>query len=421
MKKIILYFLTSLFSHQCIIAQDTIIVNHVSDWQFPTLCTNVYIEGKNLYSTTIDNIFQIYLLNEENNFILQGECLNVNGSKGILIKDTLAFTLCDTSLSIINISNFNFPNKLSEYPLQESGISGSDIRDSLLIFHSWQGLSIINISDPFLPYLEFQSTIIPGRPTIDNNLLYLLWDEAVDVFDISNPSSPIYVTSFADTLWDLQDIVVRNDTVIISRNWCISMSDCYSEVLFYKRMINNNHVYLYNLDIPYPNDDLELLNDYLFINSGTLILNKNTGEVVGRINYGYLSYFQIFFTSNENFFRCDANIEHHYEHIRIMEYVIVTNISDVYNSNVKEYFISQNFPNPFNPVTNIEFSIPNSGIVQLKVYDIIGNEISTIINEYKDTGKYEVEFDASNLSSGVYFYRMISGSYVETKKMVLLR
>ncbi|MEP0861800.1 MAG: T9SS type A sorting domain-containing protein [Ignavibacterium sp.] len=100
--------------------------------------------------------------------------------------------------------------------------------------------------------------------------------------------------------------------------------------------------------------------------------------------------------------------------------VIVTSIENSTHF-VNTYYISQNYPNPFNPVTKIKFSIPKSDIVKIGVYDVLGKEIQTLLNAYKTTASYEVDFDASSLPSGVYFYRMISGSYVETKKMILLR
>lgn len=86
-----------------------------------------------------------------------------------------------------------------------------------------------------------------------------------------------------------------------------------------------------------------------------------------------------------------------------------------------DYHLSQNYPNPFNPMTNFEFRIADFGFVSLKVYDILGREISTLINEEKSAGTYKISFDASSLPSGIYFYRLQAGSYVETKKMVLLR
>lgn len=89
--------------------------------------------------------------------------------------------------------------------------------------------------------------------------------------------------------------------------------------------------------------------------------------------------------------------------------------------------LEQNYPNPFNPSTNIRFRIPAStaggsdfGFVSLKVFDILGNEVATLVNEEKKPGNYKVEFDGSNLSSGVYFYQLTASSFIQTKKMILL-
>jgi photosystem II stability/assembly factor-like uncharacterized protein len=91
-----------------------------------------------------------------------------------------------------------------------------------------------------------------------------------------------------------------------------------------------------------------------------------------------------------------------------------------------DYLLFQNYPNPFNPVTKIKYSIPSNlkrEMVNalLKVYDILGNKIETLLNEEKPAGTYEVLWNAANLPSGVYFYQLRSGSFVETKKMILIR
>jgi len=86
-----------------------------------------------------------------------------------------------------------------------------------------------------------------------------------------------------------------------------------------------------------------------------------------------------------------------------------------------EYTLSQNYPNPFNPQTKIKYSIPQSGNVLIKVFDVVGKEIKILVDEYKNAGIYELYFNANNLSTGVYFYRMVSGSYSKTNKMILLR
>lgn len=101
---------------------------------------------------------------------------------------------------------------------------------------------------------------------------------------------------------------------------------------------------------------------------------------------------------------------------------ITTGIEDHQEEIIPEQFtLSQNYPNPFNPSTTIKFQIPNASFVTLKVYDVLGNEVATLFNEEKPAGNYEVDFDAKGLSSGIYFYKLQAGSFVETKKMILLR
>jgi Secretion system C-terminal sorting domain len=95
----------------------------------------------------------------------------------------------------------------------------------------------------------------------------------------------------------------------------------------------------------------------------------------------------------------------------------------VENTNIAElnFSLYQNFPNPFNPLTKINYQIPELSFVSIKVFDVLGNEITTLINEEKPTGSYEVEFKATGLPSGVYLYRLRAGKYIETKKMLLIK
>lgn len=106
----------------------------------------------------------------------------------------------------------------------------------------------------------------------------------------------------------------------------------------------------------------------------------------------------------------------------------VTDIAD--NSQPEEYYLYQNYPNPFNPVTSIQYAISSRQRIVLKVYDILGNEVATLVDGEKPAGTYEVEFNAKGLPSGVYFYQLLvsalrndgkAGSYIETKKMLLLK
>ena len=115
------------------------------------------------------------------------------------------------------------------------------------------------------------------------------------------------------------------------------------------------------------------------------------------------------------------------EIITLVEHEIISNLPTSYS-------LGQNYPNPFNPTTKIKYTIPSVEtrhasslqMISLKIYDILGNEIATLVNEEKPAGSYEVEFSVGqdsrpDISSGVYFYRLQAGSFIETKKMVLLR
>ncbi len=86
-----------------------------------------------------------------------------------------------------------------------------------------------------------------------------------------------------------------------------------------------------------------------------------------------------------------------------------------------EYVLGQNFPNPFNPSTRINYFVPKESFVSLKVYDFLGREVTTLVSEIKSTGSYELSFDSSNLTSGTYFYTMIADNYMVTKKMIILK
>ncbi len=89
--------------------------------------------------------------------------------------------------------------------------------------------------------------------------------------------------------------------------------------------------------------------------------------------------------------------------------------------NPASYSLGQNYPNPFNPSTTIDYSLAEHGSITIKVYNLIGKEMATLVNEEKPAGNYSVKFDASSLSSGVYFYTMKSGNFTQTRKFILMK
>ncbi|MBK8552301.1 MAG: T9SS type A sorting domain-containing protein [Ignavibacteria bacterium] len=100
---------------------------------------------------------------------------------------------------------------------------------------------------------------------------------------------------------------------------------------------------------------------------------------------------------------------------------MITSIQSLSTTIPSDFYLEQNYPNPFNPVTKLEFEISDLGFVSLKVYGALGKEVVTLVNEKLSPGKYQVEFDGSGLTSGVYFYRLTAGEFTDTKRMILIK
>ena len=110
---------------------------------------------------------------------------------------------------------------------------------------------------------------------------------------------------------------------------------------------------------------------------------------------------------------------------------LITDVKAEVSELQEEFYLSQNYPNPFNPITTISFSIPQSQNMELKVFDVLGNEIATLLNEYREAGEHKIRFsatggsafggDAYSLPSGIYFYKLIAGDFIQTKKMLLIK
>jgi len=139
--------------------------------------------------------------------------------------------------------------------------------------------------------------------------------------------------------------------------------------------------------------------------ANTTVFIDSTVFVDSTYTYAVFAYYELGFSDTSN-----------HETI-VLNPVNVTPVNQVVNS----FSLWQNYPNPFNPTTKIGFRIANFGFVTLKVYDVLGNEIATLVNQDLSAGEYEVEFSATEFSSGIYFYRLQSGTFIETKWMVLLK
>jgi len=100
---------------------------------------------------------------------------------------------------------------------------------------------------------------------------------------------------------------------------------------------------------------------------------------------------------------------------------MLTTIDDQKKNSPTKYEVYQNYPNPFNPSTTISYQIPSESFVTLKVYDLLGRELEVLVREEKTAGFYNIKYDATNLSSGIYFYTIRAGDFIQTKKFILLK
>lgn len=208
----------------------------------------------------------------------------------------------------------------------------------------------------------------------------------------------------------------NNNTQVIGEEWDDSAKVWYSyDRMTYEYDSNSNMLLeLYQ----YRDNPGEWINSY-----HSIYKYDEKGELVNAVYEewindawtkwdGYLSFDAP--GNDDNFF--------YYTAWQIEKVIYITGTDVAENTEiVKKYTLSQNYPNPFNPYTNIAYSIPRSGHITLKVYSILGKEVMTLVNENQAAGEYTVGFNAGNLSSGVYIYRIDAGNYTSSKKLTLLR
>jgi hypothetical protein len=119
-------------------------------------------------------------------------------------------------------------------------------------------------------------------------------------------------------------------------------------------------------------------------------------------------------------YACGAGDDYYFDNVSLAQVLAKAGEQEIAEQPTT-FLLEQNFPNPFNPTTTIRFQVPNDGHVSLKVFDMLGREVATLVNEVRDAGLYEAVFDATNLSSGMYFYKLESGSFVQAKKMIIMK
>ncbi len=244
--------------------------------------------------------------------------------------------------------------------------------------------------------------------------------------DITVDNQPIDFVDIADTI-AIDNLSILNDNLISEP---IGVSD------------NSNFVYSVQYGINDSLSAVQAMIDDRFISFKVQLLDAGTGEIIGDYDdvtynaenifeYGNISYqvntqgignrtVRLKLVVGNNF-NCDYTMSKIYSDASVLAKSNFKQIDFSGSNPVKTYELTQNYPNPFNPSTTIKYQIPQSGNVTVKVFDILGAEVATLVNEFQNKGRYEVNFDASKLSSGVYIYRLQVNDYSASKKMVLMK
>jgi hypothetical protein len=272
-----------------------------------------------------------------------------------------------------------------------------DSEDETILWSST--IEFLQQNSPQMLHLKFDGRYIFGG--LADGPYYL---KDLQIYHVGDPSQTINLTEpyttqqynytafetagvITGTITDSADNPVRNAFLIIADNDndYSSASGKYNLVL-----LNEGE---YNLKIEGP-DTLDLdwsiyLNGSFFVTGDSLLVNSSIGQIVN---------------------------------VDFRSPIIISDVKDYFESQIpSNYYLMQNFPNPFNPSTLINYSIPEQTHVILKIFDMLGNEIKTLVNKEQYAGNYEVKFNASFLSSGIYFYRLQTGSFTDTKRMILIK
>jgi hypothetical protein len=382
-------------------------INSTEGMQFKTLFKDMTVSGFRSYgsSSNVPNI------NKSNNNSVYNFAFSERSNNAIM------------GVTSLNLSSLSGLDIIGESVQVGNGNDMDDIR----------GMSFLATTQPYFFKISKKfGNLLPKQSTLS----ILSGREGV----VFKDSAQFYFT-VGDVIINEQPVqfIELPDSVLIN-----SESKLNEYLVTEPFTIDNNATFYYSVQYGISDSvsGIAALTDSLFINFKVELVDANTEEIISILDDVAYNKDSIFIYNNIAYQVTTSGLNNRQVKLRLKAY---TNSQFNYsltqrfaeesvlgkmnfkqksldiNGTIKEYELVQNYPNPFNPSTAIRYQIPQDGIVTLKIYDILGSEVATLVNEQKAAGKYEVNFNASALASGVYLYKIQSGSFVSSKKMILIR
>ena len=396
--------------------------------------------GGNVNKMTVDSSYHAYLaelsaglkildFSSPSSPKLVGYYLTNEEVIDVAVSGGYAYLDCDSDLQVLDVSNPSSPKFVSKVLFNDTlhsnnflCLDGSELFDT----RASEKLYAIDISDPQKPKVE--STVplrgIPAGLSQSNDYLYAaIVETGIQVFNISKPNTPIDsaflkvaglggLTTYKNSLFAMGD-----DTTL--KQYGLERYDITNPV---------NPLFKYFVHTPggfVTPTDIKVDKYYAYVNTG-LYTEGNTLYAISISNQDSGGIIYSASTPSQQGYDFNSIVVYNgiiltgYLGVDIFKNNLITEITTS-TTTPNNFELYQNYPNPFNPSTTINYQIPKGGMVIIKIYDILGREIKTLVNGYKPAGRYNVTFNAHNLASGVYIYQLKSGSFVASKKLVLIK
>lgn len=373
--------------------------------------TNYLIADKNFVYIS-DMGLRIIDVSDPYNPLRVGVFQTIYGTDKIYKKDNLIF-LADSNIDGLRIIDVEYPN----YPLELSQISSPIYINSIGVYQNylylaqWDSIGIWDITGPRFPIhinTLHLSDLCWEFIIKDSLLITSIGPGELKIYSLSDPELPNLISVY-QTEYEAQNLACQG-------NYIIAGSYAGFEIIDITYPSSPNQVCFFSTPYMY---DLASANNYLYIafaESGIKVYDLN--NISNPQEVGYYDTKGIAWSVDcwdDKIFVADSRYG-----MPVIRNTLITNINDQLTM-LSDFHLMQNYPNPFNPSTKIRYSVPHTSLVHIKVYDVLGNEIETLVDEYKSAGTYEITWNAENLPSGLYFYQLKAGEFIQTKKMILLK